>query len=204
MLTQEEDMEASALRKRGWSISAIARYLGRDRKTVRAYLSGERRPGERRPGVSDNFAPYEPYVRERLGEDPHLWATALYDELRALGYARSYQVLTRELRRRGLRPHCEACAGTRGRATIEIDHPPGEKIQWDWLELPDGPWADEAHLLVGTLSHSGNAGRSFANPRIRRILSRESTRCFGASGARPNVGGPTAVNGVRPGLGPCA
>ena len=36
-------MEAHALRIRGWSISAIARHLDRDRKTVRAYLNGERR-----------------------------------------------------------------------------------------------------------------------------------------------------------------
>jgi transposase len=162
MLTQEEDVEASALRKRGWSISAIARHLGRDRKTIRAYLSGVRRPGERRPAVPDNFAPYEPYARERLREDPHLWASALHDELRALGYDRSYQVLTRELRRRALRPHCEACAGVRGRATIEIDHPPGEEIQWDWLELAGAPWAAEAHLLVGTLSHSGKCRAVFA------------------------------------------
>ena len=41
MLAQEEYVEVHALRKRGWSISAIARHLGRDRKTVRAYLSGE-------------------------------------------------------------------------------------------------------------------------------------------------------------------
>lgn len=162
MLTQEEDVEASALRKRGWSIAAIARHLGRDPKTIRAYLQGVRRPGERRPAVPDNFAPFEPYVRERLGEDPHLWATALYDELRALGYDRSYQVLTRELRRRALRPHCEACAGVRGRATIEIAHPPGEEIQWDWLELPGAPWAAEAHLLVGTLSHSAKCRAVFA------------------------------------------
>ena len=155
-------MEASALRRRGWSISAIARHLGRDRKTVRAYLAGQRRPGERRPAVPDNFAPFAPYVRERLAEDPHLWATALHDELIALGYERSYQVLTRELRRRGLRPRCEPCAGTAGRATIEIAHPPGEEIQWDWLELPDGPWAAEAHLLVGTLSHSGKCRAVFA------------------------------------------
>ncbi|MBY0309293.1 MAG: helix-turn-helix domain-containing protein [Phycisphaerales bacterium] len=100
MLTQEEDVEASALRRRGWSISAIARHLGRDRKTIRAYLAGVRRPGKRRPAAPDHFAPFEPYARERLREDPHLWATALYDELRALGYERSYQVLTRELRLR--------------------------------------------------------------------------------------------------------
>jgi hypothetical protein len=61
----------------------------------------------------------------------------------------------RELRRRELRPRCEACAGVKGRPTIEIAHPPGEEIQWDWLELPDAPWGGEAHVLVGTLSHSG-------------------------------------------------
>ena len=41
MLTREEDIDAHALRRRGWSISAIARHLGRDRKTIRAYLNGE-------------------------------------------------------------------------------------------------------------------------------------------------------------------
>lgn len=161
MFTQEEDVEAHALWKRGWSVSAIARHLGRDRKTVRGYLSGERRPGERRRVGPDLFAPFEPYVRERLTEDPHVWATALFDELVGLGYVRSYQVLTREIRRRGLRPRCEACAGVGGRATIEIPHPAGEEIQWDWLELPEPPWAAVAHLLVGTLSCSGKCRAVF-------------------------------------------
>ena len=40
MLVQEECVEVHALKQRGWSISAIARHLGRDRKTVRAYLLG--------------------------------------------------------------------------------------------------------------------------------------------------------------------
>ena len=128
MFTQEEDVEAHALRKRGWSVSAIARHLGRDRKTIRGYLSGVRSPGERRRAGPDLFAPFEPYVRERLAEDPHVWATALFDELVGLGYGRSYQVLTREIRQRELRPRCEACAGVGGRATIEIPHPAGEEI----------------------------------------------------------------------------
>lgn len=41
MLTQEEDVEIHAL-KQAWSIAAIARRTGRDRRTVRAYLSGQR------------------------------------------------------------------------------------------------------------------------------------------------------------------
>ena len=48
MLTQGESVEAHALRKRGWSVSAIARHLKRDRKTVRAYLEGTREPGKRK------------------------------------------------------------------------------------------------------------------------------------------------------------
>ncbi|HLI10879.1 MAG TPA: IS21 family transposase [Alphaproteobacteria bacterium] len=155
MLTEEEFVEATALRRRGWSISAVARQLGRDRETIRAYLAGERAPGVRRRALPDHFAPFEPYVRERLGEDPHLWGSALYDEVLALGYPRSYVSFVREIRRRRLRPRCEACAGVKGRPTIEIAHPPGKEIQWDWLELPDAPWGGEAHLLVGTLSHSG-------------------------------------------------
>lgn len=35
MITRGEDVEANALRQRGWSVSAIARHLGRDRKPER-------------------------------------------------------------------------------------------------------------------------------------------------------------------------
>ena len=45
MITHGEDVEIHALRKQGWSISAIARHMGLDRKTVRAYLCGDREVG---------------------------------------------------------------------------------------------------------------------------------------------------------------
>jgi len=156
MLTQEEDVEIHALRRQGWSISRIARHVGRDRKTVRAYLDGEREPGVRVAVELDLFDRFEPYVRQRLEDDHGVWATTLYDEVRALGYARSYQTFTRKLRERRLRPHCEACHGVKGRATVVIEHPPGEEIQWDWLELGECPWDPtvEVSMLVGSLSHS--------------------------------------------------
>ena len=86
MLTQGESVEAHALRERGWSVSAIARHLGRDRKTVRAYLSGQREPGQRKPAGPDRFEPFERYCRIRFGDDPHLWATTLFEEVAGLGY----------------------------------------------------------------------------------------------------------------------
>jgi hypothetical protein len=80
----------------------------------------------------------------------------LLEELEQAGFDRSYPTLVRELRRLELRPVCLVCQQRRGRApTTEIDHPAGEEIQWDWLELPDTPWGDPAYVLVGALSHSG-------------------------------------------------
>jgi transposase len=154
MLTQGEDVEVHALRRRGWSVSAIARHLGRDRKTVRACLRGERQPGVRASVAPDPLALFVPYLAARFADDPHLWASALYDEVVPLGYHLSYVSFARQLRRAGLRPHCEACAGVTGRDTIEIAHPPGEEIQWDWFERRQAPWGGTAYVLLGTLPHS--------------------------------------------------
>jgi transposase len=159
MLTREEDVDAHALHRQGWTISAIARHLGRDRRTIRAYLKHGRVPGQRGRPAQDAFEAFAEYCRARLAEDPHLWATTLFDEIVELGYDRSYPSFTRALRTRALRPACEPCRPTKDRPVAVIEHPPGEETQFDWLELPDPPpdwgWGSKAFLLVGALAHSG-------------------------------------------------
>ena len=159
MLTQEDDVDAHALRKRGWSISAIARHLGRDRKTISAYLNGNRVAGVRAPAGEDRFARFVDYCRERLAEDPHLWAMTLFDEVVDLGFDQSYPTFTRQLRTRHLRPHCEPCSPAKHRPVAIIDHPPGAETQWDWVDLPNPPaswgWGANASLFVGALAHCG-------------------------------------------------
>ena len=158
MLTWEEELEAEALFKRGWTISAIARHLGRDRKTIRAYVFGERVPGVRRRSTPQVFEPFAGYVSQRLADDRHVWASTLFDEVVELGYPGSYPSFTRALRERQLRPPCPACTASAHRESAIIDHPAGEETQFDWLELPDPPagWGlpGPAHLLVGSLAHS--------------------------------------------------
>ncbi|MGH9201438.1 MAG: IS21 family transposase, partial [Vicinamibacterales bacterium] len=121
---------------------------------MRAHLKRERDAGTR-IRAADPFAAFEPYLAQRFKDDPHVRVMVLVRELVPLGFDASYQTLTREIRQRALRPHCEACAGVKGRATIEISHDPGEETQWDYLEFPETPWGCPAWLLVGALSHSG-------------------------------------------------
>src|SRR3954468_5712025 len=115
MITREDDVDAHALHRRGWTISAIARHLGHDRKTIRAYLSGSRVAGRRARTEADPFEPFAGYCRERLGGDPPLWAPTLLDELRGLASPRSPPPSPRQLRARGLRPACEPCRPARDR-----------------------------------------------------------------------------------------
>jgi transposase len=153
MLSREDVVEVVALRRRGWSISAIARHTGRDRKTVRAWLRGERqREGRRAPSPLE---PFREYVARRFEDDPHLDATVLLRELRPLGFDRSYPTLTGELRRLGLRPECPVCKRGGHRLTVELAHEPGEELQLDWLELRETPWGEPVYVLVGALSYSG-------------------------------------------------
>jgi transposase len=156
MLTEEDDVEINALAARGWSVSAISRHTGRDRKTVRRYLTAGRRS---RPLPAPSCVePFRAYIAARFEDDPHLEASVLHRELVDAGFGRAYTTLVGELRRLELRPVCLVCAHRRAdRVTTEIDHPAGEEIQWDWLELSaaDVPWGEPACVLVGALSHSG-------------------------------------------------
>jgi transposase len=160
MLTQEDDVEIHALARRGWSVSAIARHTGRDRKTVRRYLAEPRAVREPVPSCLDLFGPY---LEARFVDDAHVFATTLYEELVDLGFDRSYPTLVRGIRNLGLRPECECCRAGGVKLTVGLEHPPGEELQLDWLELSETPWGAKAYVLVGALSHSGRLRGVFSD-----------------------------------------
>ncbi|WP_354639353.1 Mu transposase domain-containing protein [Kitasatospora camelliae] len=149
----DEYFDVGRLRGQGWSISAIARHLGRDRKTVRTYLSGARVPGVRTP-ARDEFLVFLPYCRRRLADDPHLPATALFEEVAELGYHGGYSTFTRALRRNRLRPSCARC-----RPRVALDPPgepvEGEELRFSWSPLapptPGSPLGAGPYLLTGSL-----------------------------------------------------
>jgi transposase len=129
MLCWEEFVELRNLHERGWSVSAIARHLGKDRKTVRRYLTDPNaRPGVREP-TGKLIEPYADYVQARLEDNPHLAGTVLDRELGGLGFAGSYRTLARHLA--GVRPDCAACQGPEPAESVVMRHRPGA-AQADW------------------------------------------------------------------------
>jgi len=77
------------LHRQGVSVSAIARQVGLDRKTVHKYIErGLESPTYGpRPPRAIKIAPFTRYLRERLAAFPQLTGRRLHRELRELGYS---------------------------------------------------------------------------------------------------------------------
>src|SRR3954447_21636945 len=77
------------LKRQGLSVSAIARKVGLDRKTVRRHLARGMEPpvyGPRTPRQPRQLTAYEAYLRERITAWPELSGKRLLREIRELGY----------------------------------------------------------------------------------------------------------------------
>ena len=117
------------LHRQGLTVSAIARELGVDRKTVRRYIArgleppvyGPRKPRQR---LIDLFVSY---LRERVTAYPGLTARRLWRELRERGYAGGYTAVTDVLR--DLRP--PPSPGFE----VRFETPPGEQAQVDFAQF---------------------------------------------------------------------
>ena len=117
------------LKRRGLSLSAIARKVGLDRKTVRRHLERGMEPpayGPRAPRPR-LIEPYEGYLRERITAWPELSGKRLLREVRDLGYTGCYSVLTDLLRE--ARPSRPKVFERR------FETPPGRQAQVDFAQF---------------------------------------------------------------------
>lgn len=117
------------LKKQGLSVSAIARKVGCDRKTVRKYLDGGLEAlvyGPRQPR-SRVIEPYEDYLQERIQAFPDLSGARLLREIRKLGYDGGYTAVTDFLRK--VRPPKQTQFERR------FETPPGKQAQVDFAEF---------------------------------------------------------------------
>ena len=141
------------LHRQGLSVSAIARKLELDRKTVRRYIQRGLEPpcyGPRAPRPQ-KLDPYRPYLADRIRAYPGLSGVRLLREARALGYTGGYTAIKLALQE--LRP--PPAAGFEHR----FETGPGEQAQVDFAqfktEFGDDPGQTVAlWLFTLVLGHS--------------------------------------------------
>jgi transposase len=117
------------LHRQGVTVSAIARRIGLDRKTVRRYIARGLEPpvyGPRKPRTTQ-LQQFERYLRERIAAFPQLTGRRLHRELRDLGYTGGYTILTEFLR--DIRP----VAGPE--FEVRFETPPGRQAQVDFAHF---------------------------------------------------------------------
>lgn len=172
------------LKKQGLSISAIARKVGSDRKTVRKYLDrGLEAPvyGPRQPRARV-IEPYERYLQERVQTFPDLSGARLLREIRELGYGGGYTAVTDFLRE--VRPARQTQFERR------FETPPGKQAQVDFaeftVEFTDQPGVvRKVWLFSMVLGHSRWLwGRFVASQNLQSVL-RCHTAAFAAMGGVP-------------------
>src|SRR3954454_13502975 len=132
------------LKRQGLTVSAIARKVGPDRKTVRRHLARGMEPPSYgpRPPRPRQLAPFEAYLRERIAAWPELSGKRLLREIRELGYGGCHSVLTdflREARPPKAKPferRFETASGRQGQVDFPqfraefADEPGVERVLW--------------------------------------------------------------------------
>jgi transposase len=153
--------------KAGATVSAIARELDIDRKTVRRCLKQpEWTPYARTvkaPTVLNDFADW---IKQRAPQ-VHYSARILHQELRQLGFAGCYETV--KLAVRPLRTEATLDGLTQSRFETE----PGQQAQVDWGELTVdmGEQRRVVHVLIMTLGFSRrHYAEGFLNERIPSLL----------------------------------
>lgn len=139
MLKVEEWMDLKVLAAEGQSIRAIAEMTGLSRNTVRRALR-QRAPEKATPGERESkLDEFKSYVEKRY-QECGLSAVRLVEEIRAMGYQGSVDIVRRFVR--GLR----APARAQQKLTVRYETPPGQQGQADWGSL--GRFANQEGKLI--------------------------------------------------------
>lgn len=130
MMTQEEYMNAKALRAAGWSITQIAEHLGHHPQTVSGWLKNGGPPPRRVVAVDDLVVDerWRERITRLLGHNPDLQGTSIMRVIEPEGYEGSYPALVRYLR------SVRGPMRGRVRLTMPIETGPAEEFQFDWSE----------------------------------------------------------------------
>ena len=172
------------LHQQGLSVSAIARRLGIDRKTVRRYIERGLEPPiyQARQPRAAKVAPFQRYLQERVAEYPELTASRLCREIGEIGYTGGYTAVKDFLRtvRPAVSPGFE----------VRFETPPGRQAQVDFAHFravfTDEPGIERVVWLFSlVLGHSRMLWGQFVPRQDMQTLLRCHAAAFEALGGAP-------------------
>jgi transposase len=172
------------LHRQGLSVSAIARQLGLDRKTVRKYTARGLEPPAYtpRPPRQRRLDPFARYLHERVAAYPALTGSRLWREVKELGYVGGYTAVTDYLR--AVRPSQPSPF------EVRFETPPGQQAQVDFarftVTFADEPSAIRIVWLFSlVLGHSRRIWARFAMHQDLQTVLRCHMAAFAALGGVP-------------------
>ena len=172
------------LHRQGLSVSAIARRIGLDRKTVRRYVERGLEPPAYQPRQprATKVTPFQTYLRERVAAFPELTGTRLHREIRDVGYSGGYTAVKVFLR--DIRP--SPSPGFE----VRFETPPGRQAQVDFAQFrtvfTDEPGAERIIWLFSlVLGHSRMLWGRFVTHQDMQTVLRGHAAAFEALGGAP-------------------
>ena len=129
-IAQEQEIKLGKV-----NISSLSRQTGKDRKTIRKYLSLPRsHPGIFKKSKASKLDSFKDYLQSRIESYPELSSVRLFEELIEKGYTGGYTILKDYLRT--IRPKRQNLP------EIRYETKPGVQAQVDWADcyydLPNG------------------------------------------------------------------
>ncbi len=151
MLKKGEVKMIHKMIKEGLNKSAIARKLGINRNTVAKYakLPEGHVPVIKRESAGTTVDAYLPHIASILIEahelGVHIPSTAIYEEIKKMGYAGSLRWMQDVMQKHSLRDRVKE-----EELQIRFETEPGQQMQVDWVEFPK----DGLSAFVATMGYS--------------------------------------------------
>ena len=184
MIRLKEVVLIHDLKRQGLSVSAIARQLGCDRKTVRKYLESGLEPPlySPRPPRGSKLDGYRDYLRDRVATYPDLSGRRLFREIAADGYEGGYTTVKKFLR--------EVRPPARTQFERRFETAAGKQAQVDFaefsVEFTDEPGVTrKVYLFSMVLGHSRWLWGRFASSQNLQTVMRCHIAAFDAMGGTP-------------------